>query len=78
MRHSHVVACAVLLALFAVAAPAAAAPEGQLTWGVHIALASRWLDPAETTICHIVAGKCGVGIRSRKSRFSCAMLVHPR
>jgi peptide/nickel transport system substrate-binding protein len=30
-------------------APAAmAAPEGTLTWGVHITLASRWLDPAET------------------------------
>jgi peptide/nickel transport system substrate-binding protein len=26
----------------------AAAPEGTLTWGVHITLASRWLDPAET------------------------------
>jgi peptide/nickel transport system substrate-binding protein len=30
------------------AAPAAAAPEGTITWGVHITLASRWLDPAET------------------------------
>src|SRR5438477_11328799 len=28
--------------------PAAAAPEGTMTWGVHITLASRWLDPAET------------------------------
>ncbi len=25
-----------------------AAPEGTMTWGVHITLASRWLDPAET------------------------------
>src|SRR5712692_4589057 len=32
-----------------VAGPAAAAPEGTLTYGVHITLASRWLDPAETT-----------------------------
>src|SRR5712692_365131 len=31
-----------------VAGPAAAAPEGTLTYGVHITLASRWLDPAET------------------------------
>ena len=31
-----------------VAAPVAAAPEGTMTWGVHITLASRWLDPAET------------------------------
>ena len=31
-----------------VARPASAAPEGTMTWGVHITLASRWLDPAET------------------------------
>ena len=48
MRHSRVVGCAVLLAVLAVAAPAAAAPEGQLTWGVHIALTPTWFDPAET------------------------------
>src|SRR5438128_2182911 len=47
MRHVRVVAC-VLLARAAVAAPAAAAPEGQLTWGVHISLAPTWFDPAET------------------------------
>jgi peptide/nickel transport system substrate-binding protein len=33
---------------FGVAGPAAAAPEGTMTWGVHITLASRWLDPGET------------------------------
>ncbi len=27
---------------------ALAAPEGQMTWGVHVTLAARWLDPAET------------------------------
>ncbi len=27
---------------------AGAAPEGQMTWGVHVTLAARWLDPAET------------------------------
>ena len=47
MRHLRVVAC-VLLVVFAVAAQAAAAPEGQLTWGVHISLAPTWFDPAET------------------------------
>src|SRR5207253_61892 len=47
MRHVCVVAC-VLLAVLAVAAPAVAAPEGQLTWGVHISLAPTWFDPAET------------------------------
>src|SRR5437879_7739130 len=36
------------LLLIASVAPAAASPEGALTWGVHITLASRWLDPAET------------------------------
>src|SRR5438876_12287497 len=30
------------------AAPAVAAPEGQLTWAVHISLAPTWFDPAET------------------------------
>jgi len=41
----------VLLALtqvFGLAGSASAAPEGTMTWGVHITLASRWLDPAET------------------------------
>jgi peptide/nickel transport system substrate-binding protein len=28
--------------------PAAAAPEGTLTWAVHITLAPTWFDPAET------------------------------
>src|SRR5882724_3987929 len=36
------------LVLFGISRPAAAAPEGTITWGVHITLASRWLDPAET------------------------------
>src|SRR3982074_851227 len=26
----------------------AAAPQGQLTWAVHISLAPTWFDPAET------------------------------
>src|SRR4051794_3706559 len=26
----------------------AAAPQGQLTWGLHVSVASTWLDPAET------------------------------
>ena len=36
------------LLILGVAQPATAAPEGTMTWGVHITLASRWLDPAET------------------------------
>ena len=37
-----------LLALLAGPCPATAAPEGTLTWGVHITLVSRFLDPADT------------------------------
>jgi peptide/nickel transport system substrate-binding protein len=36
-------------ALLAPAAPAAAAPEGQLTWATHFSLAPTWFDPAETS-----------------------------
>jgi peptide/nickel transport system substrate-binding protein len=39
---------ALFLAVTALVAPAAAAPEGQLTWGVHVSLAPTWFDPAET------------------------------
>jgi len=38
---------ALLLAVLA-ASPAVAAPEGQLTWAVHVSLAPAWFDPAET------------------------------
>ena len=31
------------------ASPAAAAPEGQMTWAAHISLAPTWFDPAETS-----------------------------
>jgi peptide/nickel transport system substrate-binding protein len=37
-----------LMLAVSIAPPAAAAPEGQLTWGVHITLAPTWFDPAET------------------------------
>jgi len=43
-RHSATLALVLLL----VAAPAVAAPEGELTWAVHISLAPTWFDPAET------------------------------
>jgi ABC-type transport system substrate-binding protein len=46
---SSVVIVFVVLALgFGAAGSAAAEPEGTMTWGVHITLASRWLDPGET------------------------------
>src|SRR5581483_5242729 len=38
------------LVLCLAAAPAAAAPEGQLTYGVHTTLVPAWFDPAETMI----------------------------
>ena len=39
---------AVLTFITVLHGPATAAPEGTMTWGVHVTLASRWLDPAET------------------------------
>jgi peptide/nickel transport system substrate-binding protein len=39
----------VLLTVACGIAPAVAAPEGQVTWGIHISLAPTWFDPAETT-----------------------------
>src|SRR6266545_7544649 len=39
---------ALLLVLLALPTAGVAAPEGQLTWGVHVSLAPTWLDPAET------------------------------
>src|SRR5215470_604334 len=47
MRRLALAACC-LLTLIALARPAVAAPEGQMTWGVHITLAPQWFDPAET------------------------------
>ena len=41
-------AVALALATLLVAAPAAAAPDGDVTWAVHISLAPTWFDPAET------------------------------
>jgi peptide/nickel transport system substrate-binding protein len=40
-------ALCVLIAVI-VPAPAAAAPDGQMTWAVHVSLAPTWFDPAET------------------------------
>src|SRR6266849_8335324 len=36
------------LVLLAWAGPLHASPEGTVTWGAHVSLAARWLDPAET------------------------------
>jgi peptide/nickel transport system substrate-binding protein len=37
-----------LLLLSAPPGQVAAAPEGTLTWGLHVTLAARWLDPSDT------------------------------
>jgi len=51
MRHARCRSGVVLIFLIAVAgaSPAAAAPEGQMIWGVHVSLAPTWFDPAETS-----------------------------
>ena len=36
------------LVMVGVGRSAIAAPEGTIAWGLHITLAARWLDPAET------------------------------
>src|SRR5437660_11175278 len=48
MRPLLSVTVLVLLISADAAVPAAAAPDGQMTWGVHISLAPTWFDPAET------------------------------
>src|SRR5262245_37005525 len=45
----HVLAVFALAAALAVPCSARAAPEGQLTWAVHVTLAPTWFDPAETS-----------------------------
>ena len=44
----HAIAVLLVALLAAPAGVAAAAPEGTLTWGAHVTLATRWLDPSDT------------------------------
>src|SRR5439155_25484155 len=48
MRSLAVSALAALVVLALWAGAAGAAPEGEITYGVHISLAPTWFDPAET------------------------------
>ncbi len=48
MRRLALTALLTLSALALRPAPAPAASEGTLTWGLHVTLAAKWLDPAET------------------------------
>src|SRR5436309_11917781 len=46
---SRVVSLIGLIAIVsAMPAMAVAAPEGTVTWGLHVTIAARWVDPAET------------------------------
>ena len=45
---SAILALAVVGLLLRGASPAVAAPEGEMTWAVHVSLAPTWFDPAET------------------------------
>ena len=47
LRHA-LIAVVVLFPFVGLHAPAAAAPEGTLTWGLHVTLATKWLDPSDT------------------------------
>jgi peptide/nickel transport system substrate-binding protein len=48
LARSRIVALAALLLIPALAKPAAAAPEGTMTWGLHVTLVGKWLDPSDT------------------------------
>jgi len=47
-RRARVLAPFVVLVLLLVVAPVCAQPSGTMTWGIHVTLATRWLDPLET------------------------------
>ena len=51
MKHARGLFATLLIAaiILAGAPPGAAAPEGQMTWAVHVSLAPTWFDPAETS-----------------------------
>jgi hypothetical protein len=51
-----VVAGLAAFSLLVAPAPGVAAPEGQLTWAVHISLAPTWFDPAETYYGSLTTG----------------------
>ena len=52
MRHARGLFLVTFLLLTVLAigpAPGVAAPEGRMTWAVHVSLAPTWFDPAETS-----------------------------
>src|SRR5881628_1762630 len=48
IARTGIVTLLALLPFSAVSTPVAAAPEGTLTWGLHVTLVSRWVDPSDT------------------------------
>jgi peptide/nickel transport system substrate-binding protein len=48
VRLLHVSAVALLALLTLSTPPPVPAADGELRWGLHVTLAARWLDPAET------------------------------
>ena len=50
MKHARGLLTTLLILVISVvaASPVAAAPEGQMTWALHISLAPTWFDPGET------------------------------
>src|SRR5438876_2936234 len=48
MRVLGVILTLVLVVVLAPGLAVAVPPDGTMTWGVHVTLVSRWLDPGET------------------------------
>src|SRR5215813_12757698 len=48
LARAGILSMLLLLSLAAHVSTAAAAPEGTMTWGVHVTLTARWLDPNDT------------------------------
>src|ERR1700739_459452 len=46
--HARVGIVTLIALLLLPALAAAAAPEGTMTWGLHVTLAAKWLDPGDT------------------------------
>ena len=49
LRALALVLSLVSVVVLALAVPSLGAPEGQITWGVHVSVAPTWFDPAETS-----------------------------
>ena len=57
--HRWLLALVLVPALIGMPDEASAAPEGQMTWAIHVSLAPTWFDPAETPGATNAAGDQG-------------------